>query len=240
MDASVTSSMALFSDLVAPATAVGTAHASGLGDVAIRSKVKLFDTEVSGRSGSNPPRFGAAVAAGFDLRVPTGDELQLLGTGLTRLRLYGAGSFKAGKRFLPHLNIGYTFPSGSADSEDGLFYFGSETSIAAGAEGVLSDRLTLVGDVLGRRLSEEGRLHDSLMLLNGQAGPFLELNPGEALNVWLGTVGFKFNPRSTFIISGHLLFPLNDQGLQSRMSVVIGADYTFGTSRIQGPRTSRR
>lgn len=238
IDASVTSSLEHFSHLAGPATVSSSTHASGLGDISIRSKVKLFESAQTAAMRSNPPWFGSALAAGMDLRVPTGDENQLLGTGLTRLKIYGAGSFKLGRRVLPHVNVGYTFPAGSKEAAE--FFFGSETSFAIGAEGVLSERLTLVGDVVGRRLADEGRMLESAAQVSSSVTNLLGFQEDAPLNLLLGTLGFKFNPRAAFIVSAHLLFSLNDQGLQSRMSAVIGADYTFGTDRIQGPTASRR
>jgi hypothetical protein len=242
MDASVTTSLEFLDFVAPPATVSGSVHASGLGDISIRGKVKLFESTRPPGASSTPAFFGSAIAAGFDVRVPTGDESKLLGTGLTRLKVYGAGSFKLGRRVLPHVNVGYTFPAGSTDPGATGFFFGSETSFAAGAEGVLSERLTLVGDVLGRRLSGEGRMLESAATVSSsvEGVTILGFKEGAPLTLMLGTLGFKFNPRSTFVVSAHLIFSLNDQGMQSRMSAVIGADYTFGTGRMQGPRTSRR
>jgi hypothetical protein len=79
-------------------------------------------------------------------------------------------------------------------------------------------------------LSDEGRLRD------WEFDPrVFVFSPGETVSLLLGTAGVKFNLGSTFIFSGHLLFPLNDVGLQSRLTAVIGADFTFG-SRSAGSR----
>jgi hypothetical protein len=39
--------------------------------------------------------------------------------------------------------------------------------------------------------------------------------------------GAKFNPISTFIGSGHMLFPLTKDGLRSVPTAVFGVDYSF-------------
>ena len=57
---------------------------------------------------------GGGVAAGVDLRLPTGDSKNLLGTGATQTRLLFIASGGFG-RFAPHANIGYTFSSGKLD-----------------------------------------------------------------------------------------------------------------------------
>src|SRR4029078_5231081 len=57
-------------------------------------------------------------AAGLDLRLPTGDKDELLGTGATRAEMafiyschYGRGS--------PHVNVGYTLSTGESSSAAG-------------------------------------------------------------------------------------------------------------------------
>jgi hypothetical protein len=57
---------------------------------------------------------------------------------------------------------------------------------------------------------------------------FDELEPRAGnLNLTLGTVGVKFNPVGSFLLSANVLFPLNKAGLRSRLSTVVGLDYTF-------------
>jgi len=80
-------STALFSD-------GGTA--SGIGDVVIRSKYHFFRMN------------GGGLAAALDLRTPTGDVDNLLGTGATTAKVLLIGSGTGGA-FAPHFNLGYTF-----------------------------------------------------------------------------------------------------------------------------------
>ena len=47
------------------------------------------------------------------------------------------------------------------------------------------------------------------------------------LNSVLGTAGVKVNAGQRFLISAHVLFPINDAGLRSRVTPVIGFDYAF-------------
>jgi hypothetical protein len=209
------------------AVASRSGSASGIGDVAIRAKYNIL----------NAPQ--AAVAAGLDVRLPTGDEYNLLGTGRTRTKVYGAFSSNVpGSRmakFFPHVNFGYTFDS-EAQAEE-LFFFGSEFSYAAGAEYVAHPRLTIVGDIFGRSLADEGRLQqraETYQLV--RSGPKaqeeitvteLQFQQGARLNSTLAAIGAKYNPRSTFIVSAHLLFQLTDSGIKSAVTPVIGFDYSF-------------
>jgi hypothetical protein len=88
------------------ASFAGQGSATGLGDVLLRAKYNLFRGETS------------AFAAALDLRLPTGDKDNLLGTGATQAYVFLIGSGEYG-RFSPHVNFGYTFSNGEASSEAG-------------------------------------------------------------------------------------------------------------------------
>jgi hypothetical protein len=78
--------------------------ASGLGDVLLRAKYNFLRTPT------------AALAGALDLRLPTGDKDNLLGTGATQTKLFFVGSGEYG-RFSPHVNFGYTFSNGETSDE---------------------------------------------------------------------------------------------------------------------------
>jgi hypothetical protein len=88
-------------------------EASGLGDIAFRAKYRAL------------LRDGGGLAIGVDLRLPTGDEDQLLGTGATQFRPYLIWSQDFG-RFSPHINAGYTWSNGSVSSDVGNFALGDD------------------------------------------------------------------------------------------------------------------
>jgi hypothetical protein len=77
----------------------GDDSATGLGDILLRAKYTTYRTT------------NAAFAGALDLRLPTGDKDNLLGTGATQAHLFFIGSGEYG-RLSPHVNIGYTFSSG--------------------------------------------------------------------------------------------------------------------------------
>jgi len=78
--------------------------ATGLGDILLRAKYNFYRT---GRS---------AFAGALDLRFPSGDKDNLLGTGATQAKLFVVGSGEYG-RFSPHVNFGYTFSHGETSEE---------------------------------------------------------------------------------------------------------------------------
>ena len=81
-------------------TIAETRSATGLGDVLLRAKYNFV------RSAAN------ALAASIDLRLPTGDEDNLLGTGATQTKLQLIASGEYGL-FAPHASFGYTFSNGN-------------------------------------------------------------------------------------------------------------------------------
>jgi len=85
-------------------TLSASGSASGLGDVLLRAKYNFARTQTT------------AFAAALDLRLPTGDKDNLLGSGATQAKIFFVGSGEYG-RFSPHLNFGYTFSSGDASEE---------------------------------------------------------------------------------------------------------------------------
>jgi len=189
--------------------------ASGVGDLIVRSKYNLMTTPNGG------------VGAGVEIKLPTGDEENMLGTGTTQTRLFFIGSVGQGKT-LAHVNFGYT-ASGSAAS-DQLNYVG-------GVEYAASPKVTVVGDILGWNLRDTVRLRSSTAAFSFQQGPAapveqtsvetVALSSG-SLNTALGTAGVKLNPWGNLLVSAHVLFPLTGKsGLKSGVSPVVGFEYSF-------------
>jgi hypothetical protein len=85
------------------ATFTESGSSSGLGDLSVRAKYNFLRGDVT------------SLAAGLDLRLPTGDEDELLGTGATRAELSFIYSGDYG-RVSPHVNVGYTLSSGQSSA----------------------------------------------------------------------------------------------------------------------------
>jgi len=224
------SDQSLYSPLVKPnacglkAEASGTA--TGIGDVVVRTKYNLLQG------------LGGGVAAGVDVRLPTGDEENLLGIAGAQAKLYVAASTGLG-RWSPHINIGYTL-SGTSDgagaSSSALIPPPDEINYAGGAEVVVSLRTTIAFDVVGRTLRGVGTLMEQPSLFGTRAGhpdgertEFMELRllPGADLRLLLGSTGVKFNPTANLLVTANVLFPLSDRGLTDRLTWLIGFDYSF-------------
>jgi hypothetical protein len=216
-------------------------RATGIGDIAIRSKYHVLRM------------WGGGLAAAVDLRLPTGDERELLGAGGVQTKLFVVASSEHG-RFGQHVNLGYTVADGDvAGTLAGLAptSLPDEINYAGGIEFVASPRLTIMGDLVGRTLRGAGRLelvsktfefNDPAPVIAGMPGPGCagftgticnsvtldEFNPQPGnLTLLLGTGGVKFNPVGNLLLSASVLFPLTDAGLRSRVTTVVGLDFAF-------------
>jgi hypothetical protein len=213
-------------------------HAAGLGDIVLRSKYHVLRAA------------GGGLAAAVDLRLPTGDQEELLGTGGVQGKFLLVASNERG-RLGQHVNLGYTAARGDvAGTVAGLTStpVPDELNYSGGVEFVVNPRLTLIGDFVGRTLRGAGRLDlvskkfdyvdIPALMSRPECGPpdfpchtstsldEFAPRPGN-LSLLLGTAGVKFNLAGNLLISGSVLFPLTNAGLRSRVTTVIGVDYAF-------------
>jgi hypothetical protein len=185
--------------------ASGSADASGLADMAVRAKYAL----VSGPGG------GFAVAG--ELRLPTGNETNLLGAGRAAVRLMAIGSAE-------HAHVGVhgnasIVRGGVSDEVDG----GGALTVA------VSQRVTATGEVLFRRLSDLHEMtaitvpHTTIAGVNT-----LRLVPGTKDTTLSSLVsGVKWNVYSTMVITGQVLWRMGNGGLTAPATPTIAVDYLF-------------
>jgi hypothetical protein len=212
--------------------------ATGIGDIIVRSKYNFLRTP------------NAGLAVGVDLRLPTGDEDDLLGTGTTQGKfLFIASSMY--DRISPHVNIGFTL-SGEGDRETRFQFeplgMSDEFNYAGGVEITPHPKVTILADFLGRTLMDAGSVDlesrsfpyrtgagaagaaplqtSTTNPLTGQPYQQLALHPGH-MTLLLGSAGVKFNPATNLLVMGNVLFPLNNEGLRDNLTVAFGVDYAF-------------
>ena len=198
-------------------TAFGSA--GGIGDVTVRVKGAIRRTETMG--------FGV----GLDLRLPTGDENNLLGTGAPGIQPFGIWSATYGP-FSPHANLGYQWNGSSilagnpasgeeADLPDHVSY-------VMGADIGLNNRFTFAVDFLGRFLIDSPRLVVSeFHALDGvSVFPNVAFRDS-SFNELTGTVGFKANVAGQLLVDFSLLFRLDNNGLRDQTTPLIGFEYSF-------------
>jgi hypothetical protein len=185
--------------------AIGSAFATGVADVALRAKYSFVQTREVG------------IAADVDLRLPTGDEAQLLGAGKAAVHLSAIASIE-GRRLGSHFKGG--FGKGGVSDE---LSFGAAMVFAA------TSRLNLVGEVFGRHLSELAQIAEVTaphpLLPNVATTRLLPETTGT--NTVLAVAGFKWNLSRTWLLNGNVLFPLTSRGLAGLPTPSIALDYTF-------------
>jgi hypothetical protein len=208
---------------IADRIATGTASASGIGDIALRAKVRLFEQDQGG------------VALGVDLRIPTGDQEALLGAGVSRTLVSGIWSATAGA-VAPHASVGFEFWSDPFQVFDPL----QQSTIDAGKQAVVyeagvewaaSDRLTVNGEILGRTLQDGGRLSYRDLPMGGNpfgitSASIATVDPA-GLHRMSASTGIKWNFAGTALLTASILVPLNDDGLRDELTPIIGLDWGF-------------
>jgi hypothetical protein len=185
--------------------AVADATSRGLGDVAIRAKYGLLTGAASG------------LAVAGELRLPTGREQDLLGSGAAAFSAVLIGSSERGPLGY-HGNI--SISGGGLANE--LAYRGAVCLSA-------SDRVTLVGELVGRRYGEAGRItavrvpHATI----DNVDTIRLVSEDSSLSTAAVVVGGKWNVTGTWILSAHTQLPVTDRGLRSGVVTLVGLDYAF-------------
>jgi hypothetical protein len=201
----------------------GEASSSGIGDIALRAKVRLYEQEQGG------------VALGVDLRLPSGDPEAMLGAGVTRTLVSGIWSTTIGS-VAPHAQAGFEFWSDPFQVFDPLQRATIDAGqhgfvYAAGVEWATSDRLTLNGELIGRTISDGGRIAYRDLPLRGNpfgltSASIASVDPRGLQQASLsGSV--KWNVAGTALLTASVLFPINDAGLRDKFTPVIGLDWGF-------------
>ena len=178
----------------------------GLGDVSVRAKYALLNQGASG------------VAVAGELRLPTGRKEDLIGTGETAFSALVIGSSERGPLGL-HGNVSVS--GGGLSSE--LAYRGALCYSASG-------RVTLIGELVGRRFADAGRISVARM-----PHPTIDnvdtirlISEDISLSTAAAVVGAKWNVTRTWIVSAHVQLPISEGGLHSGPVTLIGLDYAFG------------
>jgi hypothetical protein len=192
--------------------------ATGIGDVTLRFKynVKRFER--------------ASIAVASELRLPTGDERDFLGSGAVGIKPFVALSLRSG-RFAPHVNVGYQWNGDSVLAGD--LVTGTEGNLpdaffyAAGADISVTKWVTAAIDFLGQRLFDAPEIvTGNYTAQNGSVFPIVSSAEGSfSLNDI--SFGIKLNPFKELLVTGNAIFRLDDSGLRQRVTPMIGVSYSF-------------
>jgi len=223
-------------------TYLSSGSATGLGDVDFRAKVGIW----RGRT--------AAVAAGLDVRTPTGNARELLGSGAIGIKPFVAAS-AVGKRFSPHVNLGYQWNgksilagdvTGSTVSENSsdiaVIQNGpgiranlpSQLSYTVGADFATTRQVTFAFDYLGQTLINAPRVfRDNTFTQDIPGGTGVLTLPTisggkDTIALSSGSVGFKYNLFGGVLLTGNVLFRLDNKGLRQNVMPMVALSYAFG------------
>ncbi len=203
--------------------AAGTASAFGVGDIALRAKVRLYQQEQGG------------FALGVDLRLPTGDHDAMLGAGISRTLVSGVWSAAVGP-ISPHASLGFEYWSDPFVVYDPL----QQASVNAGRHGVnydagvewaAGDRVTINGEFIGRTVRDGGRIAYTDLPL--RTNPFRLTSASIAsvdprgLHQTSVAAGIKWNFAGTALLTANLVVPMNDAGLRDSFTPIVGLDWGF-------------
>jgi hypothetical protein len=189
---------------------------AGFGDIAMLAKYRFW------------PQGQGGFAAALELRIPSGDTSQSWGLGTTRSLM--SLIWSSGGRIAPHVNAGYEFWSKAVPiSPRAGVQARNQVKYAGGAEVSVTPKLTLMADLVGRRVLGGGRLGYQPSILGGPVGISTDLLAAlpEGLNIVSAAPGFKWNPVGNALISASALITLANKGLRANVTPVVGIDWTF-------------
>jgi hypothetical protein len=195
--------------------------AIGMGDVLLRAKGTVI------RRGPN------GLAAGAEVRVPSGDEVDLLGSGAWGVKPFLVLSFSY-KRVSPHLNLGYQWNGQSVLAGDlstqTAADLPSRILAAVGFDAGINDRLTIALDFLADRVLHSPQLDVTSFTASGELGSSVFQDIAVRSNSYLianGSAGMKFALREGLLANFNERFAVGGEGLADRVTPLAGIEYAF-------------
>lgn len=197
---------------------------SGMGDVVFRAKGTLLKRERT------------SIALGADVRVPSGDEKNFLGTGAAGVKPFLSASYHS--RISPHANLGYEFngnsilagspvkkpdAGGEGHLPDQLFY-------SAGVDAGITKKLTLAADLLGQRFYQAPGVKLGAWVDAAKTSHPDVLNAipiYHSFNTDDLALGGKYSPAGNWLVTGNIQIKLDNGGLRAKVVPLIGLSYTF-------------
>jgi hypothetical protein len=170
--------------------ASGGGDETGLGDIVLRTKynfLRHYDDLI--------PDMAFLV----ELKLPTGDEERLLGTGGTNVTGLLVASRTYARWFTPHVNLGYEIDT--KDTRQNAIRY------ALGFDARLLPELTLAAGIIGRAKPDGSGTGDHIVDLS---------------------LGVKWNPIKSLILRTNVQIPLDkNSGLRADFIPTVGIEYIF-------------
>jgi hypothetical protein len=210
--------------------------AAGIGDLVARVKWNAWHGE------------RANLAAGIDVRFPTGDALNFLGSGSYGAKPFAVFSYRY--RISPHVLVGYEWNSDSITAGDLVANtkgsVPSDFVYSAGADAWVTKWLTGSFDVIGQRFFDTSTLAVTPQTFLAPCGTCAFVAPArptpdtvtynsvternQSYNITNASMGIKLRPFpkvSKLVITANILVRLDEGGLHSKPAPLIGLGYTF-------------
>jgi hypothetical protein len=193
--------------------------ANGVGDVEFNAKYELWKGDHGTFSGA------------MNVRTPTGDDLNLLGSGAWGFNPYLVYSYLA--KVSPHAKIGYQWntqtelnnPTGAGKQAlPGGIQFG------VGADWAVRRRVTIAADVLGNQYlnTPNDVLQATTVTIPGTNSALkTETASNSTYTITDFSSGLKWNPTRGLVFSCNVLLQMNNNGLRSRPTPSLGISYKF-------------
>jgi hypothetical protein len=214
--------------------------ANGIGDVVARVKWNAWEGERAGFS------------AGLDVRFPSGDALNYLGSGSYGVKPFAVFSYRA--RISPHVLVGYEWNTHSITAGD--LTTGVKGSVpndfvySAGADARITRWLTGDFDIVGQRVfgTDTVAVAPQPFLANcggtstlptacsaNPAPPTVTVDTlvdhlNSSYDITNASMGIKARPfpkASRLVFTANVLVRLDDGGLRSKAAPLFGLGYTF-------------
>jgi hypothetical protein len=192
--------------------------ASGIGDVVFRAKFRVLQAEKVG------------LAVGTDVRAPTGDELNFLGSGTWGVRPFVVFGYAG--RVSPHANLGLQINGNSILAGDVTSntsaHLPNVTNYSAGVDFGVTKRVTLTGDFIGLAIHNSKKIVSTSSGSNFTGTSYADItNTKATLNQANISLGGKLRAFHRLLITANVLFPVNDAGLHYKPAPLIGVSQTF-------------
>jgi hypothetical protein len=210
--------------------------ATGIGDLVARVKWNAWHGE------------RANFAAGVDVRFPTGDALNFLGSGSYGAKPFAVFSYRY--RISPHVLVGYEWNSDSitagdlvANTKGGV---SNDFVYSAGADAWVTKWLTGSFDIIGQRFFDTSTLAVTPQTFFAPCGTCAFTPPArpspdtvtydsvsernQSYNITNASMGIKLRPFpkvSKLVLTANVLVRLDEGGLHSKPAPLIGLGYTF-------------
>ncbi len=174
-------------------------ESTGIGDIVLRGKWNFLKTDPY------------LLAAGLDLRLPSGSVDNLRGVGTPVVSPVFIASLRPFYSLSPHANLGFHL-SGDTSKTDHEFFYN------VGFDWAVFKPVTFIFDILGRRIIDNHRLEA------GQEPGGTRIASNDILDA---SIGVKVNVWKNVLGVASVLLPLNSTGLRDKATPLVGLEASF-------------